>query len=94
MAHITENDGRFQIFAAHHLVETVGVRLGIDENDCLCHLTDIKDGFDELWLFAFFTPVFELLDVIKRKLLFFQVDLMRLTRELRDSLFHIFSVGR
>ena len=93
MAHIAENDGRFQILASHHLMQSVSVRLSIDENDSLGHLTDIKDGFDELWLFALFTPVFELLDVVERELLLLEVDLVRLTSELRHGFFHIFCVG-
>lgn len=94
VAHITENNGRFEVLTAHHLMQAVRIGLSIDENDCLGHLTDIKDSLDELRLFALFASVFELLNVIKRKLLLFKIDLVSLTRELGHCLLDIFCIRR
>ena len=66
VAHLTKNDCRFEVLAAHHFVQAVRVILRIDENDRLSHFTDVEDFFDEFGLFALFAAVLKLLDMVKR----------------------------
>ena len=66
VAHLTKDDCRFEVLAAHHFVQAVRVILRIDENDRLSHFTDVEDFFDEFGLFALLAAVLKLLDVVKR----------------------------
>ena len=82
MAHLAKNDSRFEVLAAHHFVQAVRVILRVDEDDRLSHFTDVEDFFDEFRFFALFAAVLKLLDVVKRQLLFLEIDLVSRSREL------------
>jgi len=81
VGHVTENDCRLQVLTTHHLMQTVSVRLSVDEYDSLGHLTDIEDVLDEIRLLSRLATILILLDVIQSEDFLLQVDLMSCTRE-------------
>ena len=78
-AHVTENDGGFEVLSAHHAVEALSVRLSVHENHSLCHFANIEDGLEEVRFLTWFALVLKLLDVIEMELLFLQVNLLGLS---------------
>ena len=91
--HITEDDSRFKTFFAHHLMKPICVGLRIHEDHSLCHLANVEDLLEKLWLLALLTAILELLDVIQRELLFLQTDLLGGGREVSNLLLHFILVS-
>ena len=62
--HVSEDDGRLDVFLPHHVVEGLGELFRVHEDDCLGHLALSEDFLHEFWLFALFTTEFELLNMV------------------------------
>ena len=63
-AHISKDDSRLEILSSHHSVKTVGVCLGVDEDDCLGHLAHVEDLLEEVRLLTLSTSILKLLDMV------------------------------
>ena len=75
-AHVSKDDSRLEILSSHHGMKTVGVCLGVDEDDSLGHLTNVEDLFEEVGLLTLCTSILKLLDMVQLELLWLEVDLL------------------
>ena len=92
-AHITEDNSGLEVVLAHHLMETVRVRLRVHEDDSLGHLARVEHLLQEVWLLSWRATVLILLDVVQLKKLLFKVDLLGGVRQRRDRCLDLLGVG-
>lgn len=63
-AHISKDYGGLVAFLSQHLMQTIRIVPGIDENDSLSHFTHIEDGLEEFWFLCGLTTELILADVV------------------------------
>jgi len=93
-AHVSENDSRLEVVLDHHVVESVSVGLGVNEDDGLGHLARVEDLLNEFGLLTLLAAELELPNMAQLQLLFAKVNLLGFWRELRNCSLHILCIRR
>ena len=91
--HISKDDGRLEVSLSHHVVQSLSELPRVHEDHCLGHLAHSEDLLNELWLLAWLTSHFKLLNMIELQLLLVQLDLVGFRGEIGQGALNLITEG-